>query len=277
MKRHTRSSAITLALHLRPLIARVAILLLLSLSLGMVIVSRTPDNANHTLRTAIADVFVPVVGVLAKPADAFSALGEWVHETVILREENRVLKDQNTRLQQWQAVATELQSENGKLRALLKFAPTNKQAYTSARVAVDSASPYSRSALITSGADQGVEDDLAVINDSGLVGRVVEVGKKTSRILLLTDMNSRIPVLSETSRERSIAGGNNSDTLTLVYLPEDSKLKVGEKIVTSGDGGVLPPGLPVGVVTKIEKGMATVKPFVDWYHLEYVSVVDFSM
>jgi rod shape-determining protein MreC len=118
---------------------------------------------------------------------------------------------------------------------------------------------------------------MAVVNDAGLAGRVVDVAKKTARVLLLTDINSRIPVISEASRERAIAGGNNSDTLTLIYLPENSKLKVGEKIITSGDGRVLPPGLPVGVVTKIEKGIATVKPFVDNYRLEYVSVIDFSM
>ena len=275
--KHKRSSAATMALTFGPLARRIAVILLLFLSLGLVIISKTQANITHNMRTAIADTVVPVIRVLSKPVDAFSAVGDWVHEMMVLREENRTLKMENTRLQQWQAVATELQSENGKLRNLLKFAPANKSAYTSARIATDSGSPYSRSALITSGSDQGVEDDLAVINDNGLVGRVVEVGKKTSRILLLTDMNSRIPVISETSRERSIAGGGNGDDLSLIYLPEDSKLKVGEKIITSGDGGMLPPGLPVGVVTKIEKGTAFVKPFVDWYHLEYVSVVDFSM
>ncbi len=275
--RRPHLSGIALSLSFRPLFARAAVVCLISLSLGFIIVSKTNENITHTVRMTIADTLVPVVNILAKPADAFSTLGDWVHEMMVLRDENRTLKAENNRLRQWQAVATEVQSENGKLRELLKFAPANKSAYTSARVAVDSASPYSHSALITSGSDQGVQEDLAVINDSGLVGRVVEVGKKTSRILLLTDMNSRIPVFSEDSRERAIAGGGNGDDLSLFYLPENSKIKVGEKIITSGDGGVLPPGLPVGVVIKIEKSTAIVKPFVDWYHLEYVSVVDFSM
>ena len=129
--------------------------------------------------------------------------------------------------------------------------------------------------LITSGTDNGVQQDSAVINDKGMVGRVIEVGDKTSRVLLLTDINSRIPVMAEGSREHGIVAGDDSDTLSLVYLPENSKLKVGEKIVTSSDGALLPPGLPIGVVTAIAKDKVTVKPFADWYRLEYVSVINF--
>jgi rod shape-determining protein MreC len=108
-----------------------------------------------------------------------------------------------------------------------------------------------------------------------MVGHVIDIGKKTTRVLLLTDINSRIPVMAETSREHGMAAGANSDTLSLLYLPENSKLQVGEKIVTSGDGALIPPGLPIGVVSKIEKGAVTIQPFADWYRLEYVSVINF--
>jgi len=275
--KRTRLPSIAQTVNLRPLAIRVIASLLLLGSFSFVIISKTHENVARTVRTNITETVVPLISILSKPVDAMASLSDWAHELITVREENRALKSENSRLRQWQAVATEVQSENTKLRELLKFAPANKSAYTSARVAADTTSPYSRSALITSGSDQGVQEDLAVVNDGGLVGRVVEVGKKTSRILLLTDMNSRIPVLSENSRERAIAGGGSGDNLSLLYLPENSKMKMGEKIITSGDGGVLPPGLPVGVVVKIDKGTAIVKPFVDWYHLEYVSVVDFSM
>lgn len=276
MKR-SRTSSHALALSLKPLFARAGIVLLLSASLGLIVMGRTHSTLPENVRSTISDSVIPVINVLAKPVDAITNVGHWVSDIMVVRQENIKLKSDNARLQQWQSVATELASENDKLRALLRFAPASHEAYTSARVAADSESPYSRSVIITSGSNQGVQEDLAVVNDAGLVGRIVDVGKKTSRVLLLTDINSRIPIISEESRERAIAGGNNGDTMTLLYGPEDSKLKVGEKIVTSGDGGMLAPGLPVGVVTKIEKGVATVKPFVDGYHLEYVSVVDLSM
>jgi rod shape-determining protein MreC len=261
---------------LKPLFARAGVILLLSASLGLMVMSRTQPGLPQEVRNVISDTVVPVIGVLAKPVDALSAAGRWAHEMVSLRKDNVRLAADNARLQQWQGAATELASENAKLRALLRFAPASRQAYTSARVAADATSPYSRSVIITSGRDQNVQEDSAVVNEAGLVGRVVEPGRKTSRVLLLTDMNSRIPVISQESRERAIAGGNNSDMLSLNYLPENSRLRVGETIITSGDGGVLPPGLPVGVVTKIEKGVATVKPFADDYRLEYVSVIDFG-
>jgi rod shape-determining protein MreC len=258
------------------MMARAGVILLLSASLGLIVMGRTQTGLTENIRSLISDNVVPVIRVLAKPVDAVSASGHWISSMMHLEQDNEKLKADNARLLQWQAAATELSAENDKLRALLKFAPASTKTYTSARVAADTGSPYSRSIIITSGKSQGVEEDLAVISDAGLVGRVVDAYKKTARVLLLTDINSRVPVISENSRERSIAGGNNSDTLSLIYLPENSKLQVGEKIITSGDGGVLPPGLPVGIVTKIENGAATVKPFVDSYHLEDVSVVDFA-
>ncbi len=272
-----RPSATAISVSLGPIAGRILVFLLITLSLALLIASKTHNANTGKLRMLIADATVPIVNLLAKPADAIAAGEHWVNEMMALRENNRVLTENNTRLLQWQSVAKELQSENDKLRALLKFAPVGKSAYTSARIAIDPGSPYVHSALITSGSNQGVQEDSAVINENGLVGRIVDVGKKTSRVLLLTDMNSRIPVVSETSRERAIAGGGNGDQLSLLYLPENSTITAGETIVTSGDGGVLPPGLPVGIVTKVEKGGVTVKPFVDWYHLEYVSIVDFSM
>lgn len=276
MKR-SRSTAHALALTVKPLLARAGVALLLSASVGLIVMSRTQAGIPQNLRTAISDTVVPVISVLAKPVDALTNAGHWVSDIVSLRKDNDQLRADNSRLQKWQAVATQLVSENEKLRGLLKFAPDPKQTFSSAHVAADTDSPYSRSVIITSGTNQNVQEDLAVVNEAGLVGRVVEVGKKTARVLLLTDMNSRIPVMSEESRERAIAGGNNSDTMSLIYLPDNSKLKVGERIITSGDGGVLPPGLPVGIVTKVEKGAVTVKPFADGYRLEDVTVIDFAM
>lgn len=273
--RRSRSFARVMAITVKPLFARAGVILLLSAALGLMVMSHTQSGISQRARTIISDTVVPVISVLAKPVDAMTSAGHWVGEMVSLRKDNIRLTADNASLLKWQAAATELVAENEKLRALLKFAPVSKQVYTSARVAADTGSPYSRSVIITSGTQQNVQEDSAVINEAGLVGRVVDAGRKTSRVLLLTDMNSRIPVIAEESRERAIAGGNNSDMLSLIYLPENSRLKVGEKIITSGDGGVLPPGIPVGVVSKIEKGAATVKPFADSYRIDFVSVIDF--
>lgn len=258
-------------------LSRLAVGFLLIFALALLVVSKTNNNATRKFSTIVAETISPVISLLAKPVEAISATNNYIHEMMNLRENNRLLQSENARLKQSQIAALELKNENDKLRALLKFAPVGKSAYTSARVITDSSNAYSRSVLITAGEEQKIAEDSPVINESGLVGRVIDVGKKTARVLLLSDVNSRIPVVSEKSREHSIASGTNGDALSLLYTPETSNLKVGEKIVTSGDGGVLPPGLPVGIVTKIEKTGVTVKPFVDWYRLEFVSIVDFSM
>lgn len=275
MSRRGHSRTGVLAINYRPVLASAAVMVLLATSLGLIVGSKSQNSVANTLRIKLADAIVPVVGVLAKPVDAFNSAEAWVRDIMVVREENEALKAENERLKQLYSSAAQLKTENERLRALLKFAPVGTQAYTSAQVAVDSDSPYSHSVLITSGSENGVRDDSAVINDKGLIGRITDVGKNTARVLLLTDINSRVPVMAEASREHSIAAGGNGDNLTLMYLPENSKLQVGEKIVTSGDGALVPPGLPVGVVTKIEKDGVTVKPFADWYRLEYVSVINF--
>ncbi|HEU5047614.1 MAG TPA: rod shape-determining protein MreC [Rickettsiales bacterium] len=273
--KHNYFQTSVLTINYRPIIARLAVMSMLIASIWLVSQSKNHSDFERHVRMGLADVLAPAVNVLAKPLDTMAAAGAWVQETIHLRDENATLRYENARLREAYSSALQIKTENERLRALLKFAPVGKQTYTSARVAVDAGGLYSRSVLITSGTDNGVQQDSAVINDKGMVGRVIEAGDKTSRVLLLTDINSRIPVMAEGSREHAIVAGDDSDTLSLLYLPENSKLKVGEKIVTSSDGALLAPGLPIGIVTAISKDKVTVKPYVDWYRLEYISVINF--
>src|SRR5690606_4385105 len=110
----------------------------------------------------------------------------------------------------------------------------------------DSSGPFIRSALVNAGETHGVLKGQIVINYNGLVGRIIEVGSKTSRVLLITDINSRIPIITASSRERGIVVGNNTDLLSLLYLPEDTRVQIGEIIFTSGDGESFPSGVPIG-------------------------------
>lgn len=276
MVRHSRKTARIMALSIKPVASWVVVLSLTVVSAGIMVAGRSHNALVEDVRMAVADTLAPVVQVLASPMESIGGLGQWARDMAVLREENLRLKEENSRLMRWQAAATELTSENERLRNLLTFAPESHASYISARVAVDAGNAYSHSVIINAGLMQGVDQDAAVVAEHGLAGRIIAAGQKTSRVLLLTDMNSRIPVIAQTSRERAIAGGNGSDTLNLMYLPASSKIRVGEKIVTSGDGAVLPPGLPVGVVASIEKGVATIRTSVDWKRLEFVSVANYA-
>jgi rod shape-determining protein MreC len=263
------------ALSWRGFFARFALISLLAVSLAMLVLAKTQGDTMRKARFAALDALSAVTGTIAKPAAAVQAGADWIREMANLRAENTRLQQENARLRQWQSVASELGNENMKLRALMKVAPAGRESYIAARVALSHEGPFGRFAVVNVGKRDGVGDDFAVINEAGLVGRVLETGDDSARILLLTDAASRIPVISEESRERAIAVGANGSALQLLYLPEKGGLKVGERIVTTTDGGVLPPGLAVGTVTKIEKNIATVEPFLDSHRLEYVSVVDY--
>src|SRR3546814_10996914 len=105
--------------------------------------------------------------------------------------------------------------------------------------------------MINLGAANGIEDGQAVLGRRGLLGRIVQTGERSARILLITDLNARIPVLVESSRHRAILGGDNTEQPELLYLPRDSKVAVGNRIITSGPGGMFPAGLPVAVVSSV--------------------------
>ena len=274
--RRTPARIAIIAVPVRTLFYRGLVLLMLTASASLLVLGKNNNDMLRYLRAGVTDILVPVVQALAAPVDSVRGAGMWLNDMLILRDENQRLKAENATLLRWQTAAVEMENENAKLRDLLKFAPALHESYTSARVAVDASGPFGRAVIVSAGEREGVAQDLAVVNDAGLVGRVIDTGETSARVLLLTDINSRIPVMTETSRERAIAAGDNSNLLSLQYLPDDSKVKVGEKIVTTSDGGVLPPGLAVGVVTQTEGGRMQVKPLVDWQRLEYVTIVDFK-
>jgi len=110
-----------------------------------------------------------------------------------------------------------------------------------------------------------------------LIGRIAEVGEVSSRALLITDLNSRIPVLVEQTRDRAILAGDNSDQPRLLYLPPNLALATGARIVTSGDGGAFPPGLPIGTVAATGDGGVRVRPFANWSRVEYVRIIDYGL
>ncbi len=108
----------------------------------------------------------------------------------------------------------------------------------------------------------------------GIVGRVMQAGLYSSRVLLITDLNSRIPVILEGTRTHAILAGDNSRTPYLMYLPKTAAISTGDRLVTAGHDGVFPTGLPVGRVSSVENGEIRVEPIADLDRLEYLGLVD---
>jgi rod shape-determining protein MreC len=131
--------------------------------------------------------------------------------------------------------------------------------------------------LVNVGSADRVARGQAVITGEGLVGRLTEVGTRAARVLLINDLNSRIPVTVESTHGNAVLAGDNSERPRLIYLAAGDAVKVGDRVVTSGEGGVFPPGLPVGVVAAIDAVGPRVEPYVDMSQLTYVMVVDYGL
>ncbi len=255
---------------------RFAFLLLLGAAIGMIILGKADTVLVERVRTQIADAFTHLLDAISRPVATVDDGIEQVRRLIELRSENQRLVEENQRLRHWESVARRLDAENRAFRDLLSFAPEDFQRFTAARVVGDSGGAFVHSVLVNAGGQDGVRKGQAAVNGEGLVGRVAEVGERSARVLLVTDLNSRIPVLLESQRYRAILVGDNSQRPRLLYLSADAKVSPGDRIVTSGHGGVFPPGLAVGVVTLIANGDVRVQPFVDWERLEYVRLIEFG-
>jgi len=262
---------------LRLLAQRFAFLTLVLASFALMLLGKADTILIERLRVFVDDGVAPVLGVMSRPAAAIASVVNAIHDLAALRAENVRLNEDNARLQHWQTVARELDNENRALKAQLNYLPDPDSAFITARVIGDTGGAFVHSMLLNVGTKDGVRKGQAVIAGENLVGRIAEVGDRSARILLLTDINSHIPVVVESSRAKAILSGDNSDRARLNYLAPNSNAVVGSRIVTSGHGGAFPPGLPVGVIASTQDGIMRVEPFVHRNQLEYVTVVDYGL
>jgi len=276
LKQH-RGSVLRFAAPVRNAAQRFAYLFLLFGALGIILLGRADPQIFERTRVAVTDMVGPVLDAVSRPLATVSDVVNEARSLALLREENARLKLENSRLIQWQTAARTLVSENQELRRLLSFVPDNVAKSVTARVIGDSGGTFVRNILINAGRRAGAAKGQAALVSSGLIGRVQEVGERSARILLITDLNSRIPVLVESTRERALLAGDNSDQPRLLHLPGGSKIENGERIVTSGHGGVFPPGLPVGVVVRSGESSAAVQPFIQGEKVEFIRLMDFGL
>lgn len=255
------------------MVQRFAFVLLAAAAVVLMLLSKSNTGAVERFRTVLLDTASPVLEVLSRPAITFSRVMEEARFLVHLHDENARLREENARLKHWRATALRLQQQHVGLTALLNARVDPSSTFVSARVIGDSGGPFVRTVLLNAGSRDGVVKGQAAINGDGFVGRVAEVGLRSSRILLITDLNSRVPAVLEPSRDRGVLEGDNSNALRLNYLPAGARLSPGDRVVTSGHGGVFPAGLPIGVVTSVADGVPYVQPFVQFQRLDYVRIV----
>ncbi|WP_370650594.1 rod shape-determining protein MreC [Kordiimonas sp. SCSIO 12603] len=241
--------------------------------LGMEVVSSAIPSQ---VRAYAGDVVSPVLTLLEKPVRAVQSGLERVVGVSDIYLENETLKDENARLKQWREAAMQLSRENEQLRTILKVPKREVTPAATARVIGVGGGAFERSILIGAGSRDNVRYNLPVVDSEGLVGRVLHVGFLSSRVLLVTDLNSRVPVRLERSGELAIAEGQNEVFMRLRFFPEEADIRIGDRFLTSGHGGVFPPDIPVARVSNIDADIITLEPLGLLDKLNYVRVMDYQ-
>ncbi len=266
-----------LATPLKAWAGRLTFAFLVAAAFTLMLLSKADVAVVERARSAVDDAVAPLLEALSRPVTTVNGIIDYAEEMAALRAQNEALKAENERLLTWQARALELQSENKRLAALLNFAPDPEARSVSARIIGDQGGAFARSLLLNAGSLQGVGRGQAAMTGNGLVGRVVGTGERSSRVLLLTDINSRIPVLVGEQRHRAVLAGDNTPEPHLLYVDPDVQLGRGDYVVTSGDGGIFPNGLPIGRLSAIAEGKSAVRPFVNWDRLEILRLIDYGV
>ncbi|MEM6811163.1 MAG: rod shape-determining protein MreC [Pseudomonadota bacterium] len=231
----------------------------------------------NPLRSTTTDIVSPVITFVSRPFEVIAQTITSVSGIASLRAENKSLQAENARLREWYQTALMLQAENQSLHKLLNVKIDNQHNYFTTRVISDVSNNFVKTIIINSGLSEGAKQNQAVLSGEGMIGRVIEPGQNTSRVLLLTDINSRLPVLIEGTNQKAILVGNNSDTPILRHLAKDAGIIAGSRIVTSGDGGIFPPNLPIGTIDRSLDGEVKVKLHSDIDNISFVRIVDTSL
>lgn len=266
-----------LATPLKAWTQRFAFLLLVAAAFGLMLLGKADTLMVERARTQLADAVAPFLEAASEPVATVNETVAEVRDLARVREINAMLRAENERLLEWRRQAIAMEAQNAALGDLLNLAPDVERRYVTARVVGDQGSAFVRSVLVAVGRSAGVRKGQAALTGSGLAGRVAEVGERISRVLLITDINSRIPVQVGSGRHKAILAGDNSPRPGLVYLLPGVEVQVGERVVTSGHGGLFPPGLPVGEVVEVSENSVRVRPYADWDHLDYVRLVGYEM
>jgi len=258
-------------------LARLSLPVLIAAAFGIMLLGKADAVLIERARMALADALAPIWGAVQQPVSAVRNVAREVDSLWNMRAENARLIEENGRLRRWQATALALEAENALLRRQLAWVPDPAPQYRTARVVADAGGTYARAVLLATGPQHNIRKGQIALDERGFAGRVTEVGSRSARILLATDINSRVPVTLEGSRARAIMAGNNTARPRLQHWPEGMLPREGDRVVTSAQAGAFPAGLPVGVVRWTESGAVEVELFAQLERLDVLRLFDFGL
>ena len=268
---------IRLSIPFRQALAKLTLPVLIAVAFGVMLLGKADTLLAERARMALADALAPLFAVVAEPLATVHKGVEAAEGLLALRAETTRLRQENDNLRRWHAVALALEAENATLKANLRWIPDPSPSYVTARVVADAGGVYARAVLLSVGPNHGMTRGQIALDERGLVGRVTELGARSARVLLLTDINSRIPVILENSRARAILMGTNGARPRLLHWPEGVLPAEGERVVTSAEASAFPAGLPVGTVHYSANNVPEVETAARLDRLEVVRIFNYGL
>ncbi len=224
-------------------------------------------------RAQVTDAVVPNLDWAMAPVTGAVNLLRDFQSYQRLSEQNQELRSELRRMQTWKEAALQLEQENARLLDLNNVRLDPRLTYVTGVVLADSGSPFRQSVLLNVGARDGVVEGWATMDGIGLVGRISGVGENTARVILLTDSSSRIPAVIQPSGQRAMISGDNSAAPPLDFLENPELVRPGDRVISSGDGGVFPAGLLIGQIAADPGGRLRVRLAADFERLEFLRVL----
>ena len=241
--------------------------------LGLFLLWRIDSPRVERLRMEITDRVIPNFSAITAPVTAAVNILRSARSYTRIYQQNQELRRELQQMKAWKEASLQREQENARLLDLNNVRLDPKFTKITGVVLADSGSPFRQTVLLNVGRRDGIVDGWAAIDGIGLVGRIAGVGERTSRVILLTDTSSRIAVSIESNGQRAMIVGDNTSRPPLEFLEAPETVRPGDRVVTSGDGGVFPSGLLVGQVTQTQSGRLRVRLAADMQRLEFLRVV----
>ena len=246
---------------------------LIVILLGLFLLWRIHNPRIERLRMEITDRVIPNFSAVTAPVTSAVNILRSARSYTRIYQQNQELRRELQQMKAWKEAALQREQENARLLDLNNVRLDPKFTKITGVVLADSGSPFRQTVLLNVGRRDGIVDGWAAIDGIGLVGRIAGVGERTSRVILLTDTSSRIAVSIESNGQRAMIVGDNTSRPPLEFLEAPETVRPGDRVVTSGDGGVFPSGLLVGQVTQTQSGRLRVRLAADIQRLEFLRVL----
>lgn len=252
---------------------RVSLVIFIVIAALAMAINRFWPDFTEKYKTGVGGLLFPVTQVAATVTKSMDSFLEGFSNVIYVNsivKHSKELEKQNfkARLQIYL-----MKQEMAKLKDKLNFLPEPDKKFYTARMAARSPGPIVSAGYIKSDDIDKVAKDNVVMNEDGLVGQIESVETGLANVILITDKRSNVPVKSKNYGKRAILVGTGTKNPRLDYIISTNKLSLGEEILTSGDGGVFPPDIPVGYVKEINKGQVLIETYVDWSALDYVFIL----